>query len=220
MTTNYGQELLRFRLNLLYGDNAYYIQRVEMLEDALADVPKTLHLEMMGDGEIDPDWALVFREVLNQRSAETRLITQARSTLKNGSVLVWLLGDRRIIRDDAMVFFRRADYSEPAATPGKVWDEDQLEYVDSDSEADPEEASHAKVLQHINEFLPVSELVGRIVEVPMLRQFGLIENEKFDALLTSALRPVIEGNTATKQEQSPKTVCPQPQASPSNQIQN
>ncbi|HEX5223396.1 MAG TPA: hypothetical protein VFZ59_27795 [Verrucomicrobiae bacterium] len=220
MVTNYGQELLRFPLNLLYSGNSYYIERVAKLEDALADVPKQLHLELMGDGEIDVDWALLIRDVLLQRSPETRLITQARSTLKNGSVLVWLLGDHRLIRDDAKVFFRRANYSEPAVTPEKIWDGELAEYVDSFSEADPEEASLARVLQLINEYLPVQELVGRMVDVPTLRQFGLIENEKLDAMLTSAFRPAAESEATAKPEQSSKIVCDKPQTTPSNQKQN
>lgn len=211
MTTNYGQELLRFPLNLLYNGNAYYLERVAKLEDALADVPKQLQLELMGDGEIDVDWALVIRDVLNQRSTETKLITQARSTLKNGSVLVWLLGDQRLIRNDAKLFFRRVDYTEPASTPEKVWNEDQLEYVDSYSEADPEEANHAKVLQYINEFLPVRELAGRIVDVPILRQFRLIENEKFDAMLASVFGPAIEAESPVERSQSAKAPCSQPE---------
>jgi hypothetical protein len=219
MMTNYGQELLRFPLNLLYSGNSYYIERVAKLEDALADVPKQLHLELMGDGEIDVDWALVIRDVLIQRSAETRLITQARSTLKNGSVLVWLLGDHRIIRDDARVFFRRADYSEPAATPEKVWDNDLMEYVDSCSEADPEEASLARVLQLINEYLPVQELVGRMIDVPTLRQFGLIENEKLDALLTSAFRPALQLDAAVGRSQSEKSPDSQSQPQSPKPIQ-
>ena len=88
MMTNYGQELLRFPLNLLYYGNTYYLERVAKLEDSLADVPKQLHLELMGDGEIDADWALVLREVLSQRSPKTCLITHARSSLRNGSVLM------------------------------------------------------------------------------------------------------------------------------------
>ena len=205
MTTNYGQELLRFPLHLLYNGNSYYLERVAKLEDALADVPKQLHLELMGDGEIDVDWALVIREVLIQRSAETKLITHARSTLKNGSVLVWLLGDHRIIRADARVFFRKADYAEPTATPEKVWDEDSLEYVDADSEADPEEANQAKVLQYINEFLPVPELAGRIIDVPTLRQFGLIENEKLDAMLNTAFSTSADVVEATRERDAKST---------------
>jgi hypothetical protein len=214
MKTNYGQELLRFPVNLLYNCNTYLIERVAKLEDALADVPKQLHLELMGDGEIDADWALVLRDVLNQRSAETRLITSARSTLKNGSVLVWLLGDRRLIRDDAKVFFRRTNVTEEAAIgPEKVWSEDSLQYVDSFSEADPEEASHAQVLHYINEFLPVRELAGRIVEMGTLRQFGLVGNEKLDHFLATTLGPTPSCNEELPKVEKPasgKLATPQP----------
>jgi hypothetical protein len=204
MMTNYGQELLRFPLNLLYNGNSYYIDRIARLEDALADVPKQLHIELMGDGEIDVDWALVIRDVLNQRSADTLLITQARSTLKNGSVLVWLLGDRRLIREDGRLFFRRALFTEESGVvPEKIWSDEDLEYVDSYSEADPEEASHAQVLHYINEFLPVRELVGRMIDVNTLRQFGLIGNEKLDHFLASSL-----GSTAACGEAQPKSIKP------------
>jgi hypothetical protein len=190
MTTNYGQERRRFPLHLLYNGNSYYLERVAQLEDALADVPKQLHLELMGDGEIDVEWALVIRDVLNQRSAETKLVTHARSSLKNGSALVWLLGDHRLIRDDAKVFFRRANHPEADDIgPEKVWSENDLQYVDSYSEADPEEACHAQVLHYINEFLPVRELAGRIIEVRTLRQFGLVGNEKLDHFLAATLGP-------------------------------
>jgi hypothetical protein len=215
MTTNYGQELLRFPLNLLYCGNTYYLERVAKLEDALGDVPKQLHLEMMGDGEIDAEWALVIREVLNQRSAETRLTTSARSTLKNGSVLVWLLGDRRLIREDAKVFFRRANLTDNAdIAPEKVWSDDDLQYVDSYSEADPEEASHAQVLHYINEFLPVRELAGRIIDVRTLRLFGLVGNEKLDHFLATALGPApVGGEDSTKgvHPAGDKIVAPQPE---------
>jgi hypothetical protein len=39
------------------------------------------------------------------------------------------------------------------------------------------------VLQLINEFLPVKEMAGRLIGAPVLRQFGLIENEKVDRFL-------------------------------------
>ena len=180
------------------------IERVAKLEDALADVPRQLHLEMIGDGEIDADWALVMREVLNQRSEKTRLITNARSSLKNGSALVWLLGDHRLIRDDARVFFRRANITEEADIgPEKVWSEDQLQYADSFSEADPEEASQAQVLHYINEFLPVRELAGRIIDVPTLRQFGLVENEKLDHFLATTLGPSLAYTDAAAKPVTP-----------------
>lgn len=198
MITNYGQELLRFPVNLLYNGNTYYLERVAKLEDALADVPKQLLLELMGDGEIDADWALVIRDVLSLRSAETKLITHGRSTLKNGSALVWLLGDRRLIRSDAKVFFRRANLIEDKDIgAGKVWNDWNMQYVDSYSEADPEEASQAQVLHYINEFLPVREFTGRMLDVAALRQFGLVENEKLDNFLATAFGQPTESDANT-----------------------
>jgi len=60
--------------------------------------------------------------------------------------------------------------------------------ADSADDADPEEAEYAQALQLINEFLPVKELAGRLIEAPLLRQFGLVENEKLDRFLADAFR--------------------------------
>ena len=219
MMTNYGQELLRFPVNLLYNGNNYYLEQVAKLEDALADVPRQLQLELMGDGEIDADWALVIRDILTQRSPETKLITHGRSTLKNGSALVWLLGDRRLIRRDAKVFFRRAHLIEDADIGAKkTWNDWDREYLDAWSEADPEEASQAQVLHYINEFLPVRELAGRMIEVAMLRQFGLVENEQFDAFLASAFVSPTETGPAPPPNADAKPVGAQPPKNTADQI--
>jgi len=136
-------------------------------------------------GEIPADSALLIRSVLMKSFAETRIITNARSSLQGGSVLVWLLGDTRMIRDDARIHFRRADLAE--AAEAKLDDkETEPKYRDSYSEIDPEEGDYARVLQLINEFLPVKELAGHLIGVPVLRQFGLVENEKVDEFLTTA----------------------------------
>jgi hypothetical protein len=42
------------------------------------------------------------------------------------------------------------------------------------------------MLQLIDEFLPVKEFAGRVVNVGVLRDFGLVENEHVDNFLTSA----------------------------------
>jgi hypothetical protein len=59
-------------------------------------------------------------------------------------------------------------------------------YCDSYSAVDPEEGDYARVLQFINEFLPVNEMAGRLIGGSVLRQFGLIENEKVDSFLATA----------------------------------
>jgi len=126
---------------------------------------------------------MLIRSILNQRSPRTQLITNARSSLRNGSVLVWLLGEHRLIREDAGIFFRRANLGSDDAVP--IW----KDLEKNSSELDPDEIYHAKVLELINEFLPVNEFVGKPVELPLLRQFGLVENERLDQFLASAFGP-------------------------------
>ena len=187
MKTRSRQGLRRFQLKVMsYGDS-YYNERIAQLETALAKKPRRLQIDMVGTGEIPADPALLIRSVLMGRSPTTRIITAARSSLQGGAVMVWLLGDTRIIRDDAKVFFRRANLTEnQEAKPDEVWkDEEPNPWIES-AEADPEEGDYARVLEVINEFLPVRELVGRLIGVPVLRQFGLVENEEADQFLATA----------------------------------
>ena len=186
MKTRSRHDPRRFQLKLLGYGNCYYIERTGELERALARKPRAFQIDLIGVGEIPADSALLIRSVLLNRSPKTRLITNARSSLQNGSVLVWLLGDTRLIRDDARVFFRRATLSEDDEPKQEDDWKDEPEFCDSFSEIDPEEGHYARVLQCINEFLPVKELAGRLIEVPVLRQFGLVENEKVDHFLATA----------------------------------
>jgi len=187
MRTKSQPGLRRFQLKILAYGNSYYIERIARLESALARRPHLLQIDMVGEGEIPADSALLIRSVLMQRSPKTRVVTNARSSLQGGSVLVWLSGDSRVIRNDARVFFRRANVSDDGdSDKDEVWKETGLKYSDSYSETDPDEADYARVMQVINEFLPVKELAGRPINVPVLRQFGLVENEKLDHFLVTA----------------------------------
>ena len=214
------REVLRFPLSLLHYGNSYYIERIAALETALAKKPRCLQIDMLGEGEIPADWALLIRSILGQGSPTTRIITNARSSLQNGSVLVWLLGDQRVIRDDARLFFRRATVSDDGdATEEKSWKEGDLKYSDSDSEMDTEEIAYAKVLQLINEFLPVKELAGKAIELPVLRQFGLVENEKLDSFLAIAFGRDQQSGESLVIEPKQKRVRAKPKVSESIQSQ-
>ena len=176
----------RFQLRTLAYET-YYIERIAQLERALARKPRVLQLDMVGAGEIQADPALLMRSVLLARSPETRLVTSARSTLRGGAVLIWLLGDSRLIRDDARVYFRRTTLSEDEEEELKnVWKDAAPKYRDSCSEFDPDEVDYRRVLDLINEFLPVKELAGRPIDVSILKQFGLVDNEKVDHFLATA----------------------------------
>src|ERR687892_88660 len=99
------QGLRRFRVEVNSWSD--YVERIAELKRVLASKPRELHIEIVGTGEISADSALRFRAVLIERSPKTRVFTHARSSLQGGSVLLWLMGESRTIRDDARICFRR-----------------------------------------------------------------------------------------------------------------
>jgi len=169
-----------------------YVERIAELERALAKKPRTLQIEIVGTGEISADVALRFRTALLERSPKTRIVTNAHSSLQGGSVLLWLLGDSRTIRGDVRLYFRRTTWSEEDEVKENGVRDDEPAYRDSYSAVDPDEGDYARVLQLINEFLPVKEMAGRLIGAPVLRQFGLIENEKVDSFLATIFSKIPE----------------------------
>ena len=121
-----------------------------------------------------------------ERSPKTRIVTNARSSLQGGSVLLWLLGDSRTIREDARLYFRPTTWCEENEVKenGNAKEDEPVDR-DSYSWVDAEEGDYARVLQIINEYLPVREMAGRLIGAAVLRQFGLIENEKVDSFLAT-----------------------------------
>ncbi len=85
-----------------------YIDEAYQLEAMLGKKPARLQIEFVGSGEIPPDSALLMRSMLLKRSPQTRVVTHARSSLQGATLLIWLLGDTRRIREDARFHFRPA----------------------------------------------------------------------------------------------------------------
>lgn len=198
MKTRSANNICEFRLKLTDYADSYFIKKALKLETELKRKPKVIRLEMVGAGEIPADTVLLFRSILAGRAPGTRLVTNARSSLQGASVLVWLLGDERTIRDDARVFFRRnpladEDPVEVYAGLGEV----APKYKDSYSSIDPEDADYARVLEHINEFLPVAEFAGRIINVSVLREFGLVGNQRVDVALATAFSKARAASVST-----------------------
>jgi hypothetical protein len=157
-----------------------FIDEAYQLESLLAKKPKQLHIEFVGSGEIPADTALLMRSMILKRSPQTRIITNARSSLLGPTVLIWLLGDTRHLREDAHLRFRPAGPFGPDDAPVAWKDRCACD------ECEIEELDYIRVLQAINEFLPAKELAGQPIEISVLKQFGLVENEKVDSFLASA----------------------------------
>ena len=87
-------------------------------------------------------------------------------------------------------------------------------------EGDPEiDQALRKVLEPRAWEIVLSAGTTDALEQVKLRQFGLIENEKLDALLTSAFNTSAEVVEATPREQEAKSANVTPQSAPSTQIQ-
>jgi hypothetical protein len=159
-----------------------FIDEAYQLESLLAKKPKQLQIEFVGSGEIPADTALLMRSMILKRSPQTRIITNARSSLLGPAVLLWLLGDKRHLREDAQLRIRPAG-SFAADDAPVAWNDrctcDECEIAEQD---------YIRVLQAINEFLPVKELAGQPIEFPVLKQFGLVDNEKVESFLATAFR--------------------------------
>jgi len=188
MKTETKLEPRRFELRQIGFNDDYYLSRIYRLEEILEEQPEQLQIDIVGENAIPADTALLIRSILNQRSPKTQLITNARSSVSGGSALIWLLGDVRMIREDAKLYFRRSDTSELSEVKlDEPWKNPETGFDDSESEASPGEDEHARVLDAINEYLPVKEMAGRMIGIPVLRQFGLIGNEALDDFLATSL---------------------------------
>lgn len=181
-----------------------YLDEVYELESMLAKKPARLQIEFVGTGEIPADSALLMRSIILNRSPKTRLVTNARSSMQGATLLVWLLGDTRIIREDARFGFRTAGPFVSEHAPAN-WDDESS--FDSD---DMEEADYIQVLQAINEFLPVKDLAGRPVEASVLKEYELINSQKVDSLLKTVF-----GREAQRHEQDDVSVKTNPVKEPS-----
>jgi hypothetical protein len=179
MKTRSTRSLRRLQLKIRFFCD--YADQIGQLEKTLARKPEKLQLDIIGSGELSPDSALLMRSVLLARSAKTHLVTNARSSLQGGAVLLWLMGDTRLIREDAKLYFRKSS-KEDDDEDAEDWKDEESE----DAELDLEEVDYAQVLQYINHFLPVKELAGRPIDLKVLRQFGLVDNEKVDNFLAAA----------------------------------
>jgi hypothetical protein len=159
-----------------------FIDEAYQLEAKLARKPKVLEIEFVGAGEIPADTALLMRSVILSRPGPTRVVTNARSSLVGATVLVWLTGDTRRIREDSSLIFAPGGEFTPDDRPVR-W-EDPCTCESCEMEAH----NHIRVLQAINEFLPAKELAGRPVDYAVLKQFGLVDTDEVDEFLAEAFR--------------------------------
>jgi len=181
---------ITFLLKLMRYRTSEACDAVRELESGLAKGPARFQIDLMGFGDIQPDMALQIRSALQERSPRTRVTTCARSSLRGSAVLVWLLGDHRLIREDARLFFRQphegpSDVNSPVDEDG--WQEREQPSLEELFEAgdEVEKEDYRRVVSLIGNYLPVHEMAGQQLEFKTLKQFGLVESEGMDQMLNA-----------------------------------
>ncbi len=162
---------------------------VETLERALACRPRVLTLRFIGVHHMNPDPALVIHDLLMQRSPQTRLHTVAHSPLLGGGVLLWLAGDIRSIRPNTYLFLpnRKTGPSRRSLPP---WLETETWNIEEPgSEVNLFAVDYDTLLGLINQYLPVSEMLGKPILPAQLREFGLLGSGPMEDYLKTAFSP-------------------------------
>jgi hypothetical protein len=191
--SNDGQfkAVIKLRPYAVYVDELYY------LESCVAQRPNRLQVDLAGSGRMPSDTVLLMQSILRGRPQETQLVTNARSSVHGAAVLLWLLGDVRMIRQDARLFVASAgEFAERGAVwrPRDCFDDNPFEDDD-----------YLEVLRVINEYLPVREWADQPIPVSALRELGLVDNEAMEKLLADASRPA---------EEPPAKPVPSPESNP------
>ena len=147
------------------------------IQDALADGPEVLHLELIGPGILFHDTALMLYEEIRKRPVGTRIHARARTCLLDGAILLWLAADTRSMRSDTWI--QISELPEESTFQGR---EDYPTSIRASEEA-PSETDFRTIVSYIGEFLPVNEIAGlRLFEKDLLELGVLDDTEATDSL--------------------------------------
>lgn len=161
----------------------------DTLLTTLAAAPQFLHLRFIGPHKMVPDSALLIYELLATKRNRVTVITDAWSPILGPGLLVWLAGEVRRMRPTTHFQFlplhgvmRRNKSRRPQ------WEDDFEAMADaSEPEVYPVVTDYKKVLELMNQYLPVDEFAGKAITPEMLGELGLLENSPLDAMLQKCL---------------------------------
>ena len=143
------------------------------LEHCLSLKPNRVTLRFLGMAHLCSDPALVIYDVLQGKDKNTEIVTDARSPLINNDALIWLAGDRRLIRSTGWMRF-----DGPQTVKNRIARQDPENICDwIDYEKTPQgwmDQNYQSVLKLINKHLPVSLLADRLITPHMLGEYQLV----------------------------------------------
>lgn len=163
-------ETVTVQLNLAEENT---VTQLSLLENAMERGPSVFTLQLIGPGVMASDKALLLYDALMQRSPMTRLITYARSCLLDATVLLWLAGDERRIRETAWIqmdSLQRLVDTEPWKNPEAARRRSMSKSVTVPAWV----TDYRTVSRILNEYLPLEEVADRPIYREELEELGLL----------------------------------------------
>jgi len=159
-------------------------QFCDALIATLASGPKQLVLRFVGPHNSRSDSALVLYDILAAQRNGVTVITEAWSPVIGPSILTWLAGDVRRIRNTTYLHFRSAQDIFSRKNRCFPWEDDiDLFGEKAESEINLAEQDYNTVLRLIDEYFSVEQMAGKIITPDMLKEFGLLEKSPLDNFL-------------------------------------
>ena len=144
------------------------------LIEVLAREPAMLTMRFVGVHQMCPDSALLIVETMKGKSPKTKIVTEAWSSLIEGSALIWLSGDSRRIRSTAWLFFRNSQLVKNRE-PQLPWEMEGMFCPGPSFHL--RERDYQTVLRLINRYLPVKDLADTPVTPHILSEYCLLEGQ-------------------------------------------
>jgi hypothetical protein len=151
--------------------------------------PKRVTFRFIGAHEMAPDPALLVYDILTTRGNGSQIVTEAWSPVLGSSVLVWLAGHVRRIRSTTHFHFRSLQEITRRRRQHRPPWENHFEALagDAEPEANPWTTDYKKVLELMDQYLPVDQCIDKFMTPAMLNELGLLENSPLDNLMGRCL---------------------------------
>ncbi len=172
------------RLNLASKNISHLLDTITA---AFSSGAKELRLELLGPGFLLHDHALMLFDELLNRPEGMKLHVHSRTSLADGAILLWLVGDTRTIRWDAWI-----QLSPSPPLPDLIDDGGSSDAVQVTCE-EPSHTDLRTIMTHMEEWLPVGEMAGLRLFKEDLEELGLLEDDascrQLDALFEGSTEP-------------------------------
>jgi hypothetical protein len=168
-------------LNLESDTSVELYQKVKI---ALDRKPTDLVIELVGIGNISQDIALaIYDLVQDAKNSGLKVATVSRSSLYDGSLLLWLLGDNRRIRSNT-AFFQLDSLKRLEETDWSDCERVAIRTIKEPAWV----CNYGQVVKILNQYIPVEELADRRIPMDVLSEYGLIDSEETDKQLENLFK--------------------------------